>query len=300
MTPTREHIVALQRLSSELSAGLTSLDQIVSAAVAAPDPAAPARTLHVPQETRDALAAVIRGLYGPMTGSQWAAIEAVLNGQPATPAGAPEIGLTRADFDWAASALGGTYAQIRAVDEVESGGGWFTDVRASILDLDGPGGFIDGPNLPKILFEAHKFDGFTKGRYRASHPNLSSGRWNRSLYVGGQGEWERLHRAMQLDEEAALKSASVGRYQIMGFNHALAGFPNVRAFWEAMKESERRHLEAFVAFIKNTNLTAAFRKISNVHADCIPFARGYNGSGYARHRPPYNVRIARAHDKFDG
>ncbi len=209
-----------------------------------------------------------------------------------------QIGLSDADFAKAATALGCTIAQIRAVDEVESGGGWFKDVRADILAVDGPGGFIDGPSLPKILFEAHIFDRETQGRYRSRVPNLSSARWNRSLYVGGQAEWGRLHRAMLFDREGALKSASVGRYQIMGFNHKLADFDTVEAFWDAMKESERAHLDAFVTFIGKSGLGDALRRISNVHADCIPFAKGYNGGGYAKHDPGYHIRLARAHKKF--
>lgn len=222
---------------------------------------------------------------------------------PPAPETAPtglKIGISAQDFTNAATALGCTVAQIRAVDEVESGGGWFTDVRASILDLDGPGGFIDGPHLPKILFEAHHFARRTDppNRYNATHPNISSSRWNRSLYVGGQGEWARLHNAMKLDYEAALMSASVGRYQIMGFNHRAAGFATVDAFWTAMKESEARHLEAFVAFIRNTGLGDELRRVSNFHADCVPFARGYNGTGYAANE--YHIKIARAHKKWSG
>ena len=208
----------------------------------------------------------------------------------------PQIGLTAEDFAAAAVRLGCSVPQIRAVDEVESGGGWFTDVRSDILALDGPGGFIDGPNLPKILFEAHIFDRETKGRYRASHPNLSSARWNRALYVGGQGEWQRLYRAMQLDSVAALRSASVGRYQIMGFNHALAGYGTVEAFWQAMKISEAKQLTAFVSFVVNSNLADELRRISTVHADCVPFARGYNGPGYAAN--DYHIKIAKAFKKW--
>lgn len=214
------------------------------------------------------------------------------------PAPVQQVGLSLSDFAEVAVDLACSVAQIRAVWEVESGGGWFTDVRADILALDGPGGFIDGPNLPKILFEAHVFDRQTGGRFRKSHPNLSSARWNRALYVGGQGEYVRLYRAMQLDREAALMSASVGGAQIMGFNHKLAGFDTVEAFWQAMRSSERAHLDAFASFIRNAGLLSALRQISNVHADCVPFARGYNGSGYWRHDPPYNVRIARAHKKW--
>jgi hypothetical protein len=212
------------------------------------------------------------------------------------PAAVPQLGLTAEDFSSAASRLGCSVAQIRAVDEVESGGGWFTDVRAEILNLDGPGGFIDGPNLPKILFEAHHFDRLTGGKYRASHPNLSSAKWNRALYIGGQGEWSRLHKAMQLDREAALQSASWGRYQIMGFNFKLAGYGTVDAFVAAMMRSERDQLAAFVSFIINSKLGDELRGISTVHADCAPFARGYNGPGYAAN--DYHIKIAKAFKKW--
>lgn len=222
---------------------------------------------------------------------------ALWQGRAPVPAAATQqIGLTLADYQAAATALACTVAQIRAVDEVESKGGWFKDVRSDILGLDGEGGFIDGPHLPKILFEAHIFDRQTEGRYRQSHPNLSSARWNRALYVGGQGEWTRLYRAMQLAPRAALMSASVGRYQIMGFNHKLAGFDTVEAYWDAMKRSERDHLDAFVAFIRNAKLLSALRAISNSPRDCVAFAQGYNGAGYAANN--YHVKIAAAHAKW--
>ncbi|PXW67901.1 uncharacterized protein DUF3380 [Blastomonas natatoria] len=169
-------------------------------------------------------------------------------------------------------------------------------LRADILAADGPGGFLDGPHLPKILFEAHIFDRETGGRFRASHPNISSRTWNRKLYVGGQGEWLRLYQAMQLDRRAALRSASVGGAQIMGFNHQLAGFDTVEAFWDAMKTSERAHLAAFVSFIRNRGLVSALRAISNRPADCIAFAKGYNGSGFAANE--YHIKIAGAHAKW--
>ena len=205
--------------------------------------------------------------------------------------------LTGEDFAEAARRLGCSVAQIRAVFEVEaSGSGWFTDVRASILALDGPGGFLDGSTLPKILFEAHHFDRLTGGKFSRSHPNLSSPRWNRALYVGGQGEYERLHRAMQLDRTAALMSASWGAAQIMGFNHKLAGYETVEAFVEAMKAGARAHLMAFVEFVKSAGLVGALRAITADPASARAFARGYNGSGYATH--DYHGKIARAFAKW--
>lgn len=221
-------------------------------------------------------------------------------GLPRVAPGAPgtvTTELTAQDFADAARILGCSVAQIRAVFEVEAqGAGWFTDVRGAILELDGPGGFLDGPHLPKILFEAHVFDRETKGRYRATHPNISSAAWNRALYIGGQGEYERLHRAMALDRRAALRSASWGAAQIMGFNHKLAGFDTVEAFVDAMKTGSRAHLMAFVAYIQNSGLTNALRQITTYHASAVPFARGHNGPGYAANE--YHVRIARAFAKW--
>lgn len=199
---------------------------------------------------------------------------------PPAPAPIAKIGLSPQDFAAAASRLGCTVAQIRAVDELESNGsGFLPDGR------------------PRILFEAHKFDEFTGGRFRASHPGLSSQRWNKKLYVGGAREWNRLNQAIALDAVAALKSASAGRYQIMGFNFALADFESVEAFWVAMKRSERDHLDAFCAFIESKRLQDELRQISNVHAACIPFARGYNGEGFDRNS--YHIKLARAHSKWN-
>lgn len=116
---------------------------------------------------------------------------------PAAAAPIAKIGLSPQDFAAAASRLGCTVAQIRSVDEVGSNAsGFLPDGR------------------PSILFEAHKLDDFIGGRFRASHPGLSSQRWNKELYVGGAGEWSRLNQAIALDAVAALKSASAGRYQI--------------------------------------------------------------------------------------
>ncbi|MFN3582597.1 N-acetylmuramidase domain-containing protein [Phenylobacterium sp.] len=200
------------------------------------------------------------------------------------------------DFADAAVLLGSDVAKIRAVVAVESGGGWFTDIRKDILDLDGPGGFIDGDVLPKILFEAHLFSKATGGRYDKTHPNISSPAWNRALYIGGQAEYQRLHTAMLLDEEAALKSTSWGLGQILGSNFKAAGYRNVFAYVEAMKASERNQLLALVNFIKNTpGLLAKFHQIGADPASCAAFAAAYNGPSYATHN--YDGRIAQAYQR---
>lgn len=224
-------------------------------------------------------------------------IDAVADAFGLPKTGGVQLQLTEGDYVEAAQRLRCSVAQIKAVFEVEaSGAGWFTDVRGTILALDGPGGFLDGPHLPKILFEAHVFDRETKGRFRASHPNLSSARWNRALYVGGQGEYDRLYRAMSLDRIAALRSTSWGAPQIMGFNHQLAGFSTVDAFVDAMKSGVRAHLLAFAAFVENSGLSDALRRIDTSPASARAFARGYNGSAYAEN--DYHTKIAVAFAKW--
>lgn len=152
---------------------------------------------------------------------------------------------------------------------------------------------FDDQGRPTILFERHKFSEFSGGRFDGSHPDISN------ASPGGYGKFSeqygKLERAMALDESAALKSCSWGKFQIMGFNHVAAGFPTVHAFVEAMKASEAHHLSAFVSFVKaNRQLLRALQQ-----KDWATFARHYNGANYAinhydvKMRDNYN-RIANA------
>jgi LysM repeat protein len=177
--------------------------------------------------------------------------------------------LTAADWQRAATSLGVDVAAIQAVANVEApGSGFLADGR------------------PKILFEAAQFGRLTGDRYNASHPNISSAEWDRSLYVGGAGEYDRLAEARALNETAALQAASWGRFQIMGFNHRAAGFDNVQDFVRAMQRGEGQQLDAFVNFIKAD--PAMHRALQN--HDWTSFASAYNGPGYAANS--YDTKIA--------
>jgi len=206
------------------------------------------------------------------------AAEASAPAAPSAPTsgGQPQIGLSQADYQRAATALGVDVAAIRAVADVESSGS----------------GFLDS-GKPKILFEAHVFGRETGGRYNASHPNISSASWNRSLYgAGGEHQWERFSQAFRLNPEAAMKSASWGRFQIMGFNHQAAGYDTVGAFVDAMKASEGAQLDAFASFIESN--PSMHRALQN--HDWAAFARAYNGAGYAANQ--YDTKIAAAYARY--
>jgi len=173
-----------------------------------------------------------------------------------------------------ANRLGVETAKIRAVDEIESSGT----------------GFLENGE-PKILFEAHWFSRFTNGQYDDSHPNISSPQWDRSLYKGGQAEHTRLQEAVDLNRTAALKSASWGRYQIMGFNWNTCGYESLQKFINAMYGDEEDHLEAFVGFIEHENLAKPLK-----NGDWATFARRYNGPGYKKNN--YAKRLESAYRRF--
>ncbi|QLE02872.1 N-acetylmuramidase family protein [Galbibacter sp. BG1] len=181
--------------------------------------------------------------------------------------------LTENDFIWAADKLGCELAVIKAVAHVES--------RKTGFLSDGS---------PKILFEGHIFHRLTDGKYskREIYKDISYPYWTRKYYGDGFDEYKRFKRAFELDPVAAIKSASWGKFQIMGFNYNRAGFSTPEYFMYAMDTSERKHLEAFVDFIKSTGLSDELQR-----KDWQGFARGYNGPGYAKNR--YDEKLKKAY-----
>lgn len=180
------------------------------------------------------------------------------------------MSLTDQDFEDAAASLGCPVKYIKAVAQVEAPkGGFLPDGRAT------------------LLFEAHIFSKQTGHRFDAGYPQISSRTWNRTLYKGGAAEYDRQALAAALDRRAALRSASYGKFQIMGFNHAAAGYDTVDAFVLAMGLSEKHHLDAFVAFLKSQKLDAPLRE-----GRWADFARKFNGPGFAENQ--YDVKLAKA------
>lgn len=175
-------------------------------------------------------------------------------------------------------------------------------VKAVIkVESNGRGFLSDG--RPKILFEGHKFWSYlkNKGQYSdaemrelaSKHPNILHKTPDRSQYKGGAAEHDRLNAAKAIDEGSALKSASYGLFQIMGFNHGVAGHKKLENFIDAMYTSEEKHLEAFFEFCKSNRL---IKHLQN--KDWHNFARGYNGAAYAKHG--YHEKLERAYNQFSG
>jgi hypothetical protein len=185
--------------------------------------------------------------------------------------------LTDDQIKAAAEAAGLEPAALKAIDEVESKGAGF---------------LADGQ--PKILFEGHVF-WMTLIRHGLAPENIVRGNedilyptWDKSKYKGGPAEHRRLQKAAAIDREAALCSASWGRFQVMGFNWPVCGFKDLQTFINAMYQDEAGHLAAALGYIKGTGLGPALQR-----HDWAAFAKGYNGPGYAADN--YDVKLARAY-----
>lgn len=209
-----------------------------------------------------------------------ALLKVQLQGVPVAPPPTGKPTLTTADFERAAKRLGVPVSTVRAVAEVESGE---------------DGGF-DSLGRPTVLFEPHVFSKYTDHRFDATHGGVSYKVWKTKPYPTGTEDernaanWAKIEYAAKLDRVAAYMSASAGRFQVMGFNWKVCGYPSLDAFWEAMWRSEGDHLDAFVGFVVTNNLARHL-----VSGDWEAFARSYNGAGQAQ---AYGAKIALAVEKW--
>jgi hypothetical protein len=177
--------------------------------------------------------------------------------------------ISDSDIAEAATLLGVEQAAIYAVSKVESGG------RTG----------FDSKGRPKVLFEALWFHKFTGGKFDTRYPHLSQATWSGAKLYYDSDQWVRLSEAFALDAESALKSASWGKFQVMGFNHN--GFPNVFRFCDAMFKSEREHLRSFLAYCQDNHLVRHLKS-----KNWAEFAKGYNGDGYKHNKYDEKLKIA--------
>jgi hypothetical protein len=157
----------------------------------------------------------------------------------------------------------------------------------AVLDVESAGSGFDKQGRPKMLFEPHIFWrelGPGPKRDKAAAQGLAYPRWKRDYPADS---YPRLLKAIAIDEEAAMRSASWGLPQLMGFNCKLAGYPKAKAMVEAFLDDEETHLAAMIRFIKATGLDDELRR-----HDWKGYARGYNGKGFAQNG--YDRKLAAA------
>lgn len=191
------------------------------------------------------------------------------------PSGYVQPALSTSDFQALSREFELEIAVIQAVIKIESNGSGFL-----LLELP--------PARPKILFERHWFYKLTPQPVSHSRPDLSHPYWDKSQYKGGSREWQRLLEAMNFDEIPALKSASFGLGQVMGFNYSKAGCTSIQQFVEENFAGEYWQARHMLNFIVNTGLSDQLRR-----KDWAGFAKRYNGPGYKKNA--YDTKLANAY-----
>lgn len=153
--------------------------------------------------------------------------------------------------------------RVRALDETESRGDGF-----------------DSKGRPKMLFEPHLFYKLLEGdeRAKAVKAGLAYAKWKKDYPADS---YPRLIRAMEINRDAALKSASWGRYQTLGSHHRILGYRSPDAMVHAFMEDEETHLEAFVSFIIVNRIDDDLRE-----GRYDTFFAAYNGPAYKENGYP--------------
>jgi len=180
---------------------------------------------------------------------------------------------TDAEKEAIAQRLGGTLKQINAVSAVESsGGGW------------------DQSGLIKILYERH----YVWRRLKVKIPFLSdpvAGGYTLDADKNGVNDsWEKLSDMARRNPQVAFESVSWGKFQVMGAWWQRLGYPSVFDMAWGLRAREAAHYELLAKYIEANGLQRAFQSLSGNPADCLAFARGYNGPK----QQGYDQRLAKA------
>lgn len=175
----------------------------------------------------------------------------------------PAVRLEGVDVPLMADRINVPEDRVRALDETESRGDGF-----------------DSKGRPKMLFEPHLFYRLLEGdeRAKAVKAGLAYAKWKKDY---PSDSFPRLIRAMEINRDAALKSASWGRYQTLGSHHRILGYRSPDAMVYAFMQDEDSHLEAFVSFIIVNRIDDDLRE-----GRYDTFFAAYNGPGYRENGYP--------------
>lgn len=167
----------------------------------------------------------------------------------------------------------------------------------AVVDVEARGSGFDNRGRPKILFEKHIMYRVTKGavRDRLVKAGLAATRWRPGRYPkSSDARYAQLAKAQKIAGDAAYKAISMGLPQILGTNHAAAGYKSAKAMFDDFSRGVGAHLLAMAKFIAaNPKMHAALRRL-----DWAGFASRYNGPGYRKNR--YDEKLAEAYRRHSG
>lgn len=170
------------------------------------------------------------------------------------------------------------------------------DHLQAFLNVESRSQGFDRAGRPIILNEPHVFYRNLSGaeRDKAVKDGLAYRKWGEKPYPKSSDDryiW--LHRAMAINETAALKSCSYGSTQVLGENFSMVGYETIQDMVRAFMDDEENHVEAMVKFILATGIADDMRE-----ERWATVARVYNGPGYKKNQ--YDVKMAREFAKLRG
>ncbi len=183
--------------------------------------------------------------------------------------------ITEESFIKAAKKIGCKVAMVKAVKEIEGK----------------DSGFLSNGEV-KILFEPHVF--WKELKAKGIKPIISDicyPTWGTKPYGKESEQHLRLQKAVNIDRDSALKSASWGMFQILGNNYKLCGCISIQDFINKMSNGEDSQLDLFVNYIVNSHLDDEMRE-----EDFAGFARAYNGVYYYKNK--YDLKLKSAFNSF--
>lgn len=169
--------------------------------------------------------------------------------------------------------------------------------RAVVHVEAGGAGFWNDGNM-KMLYEGHIAWRETRNNPKLQKQLVDAGvawkGWGAKKYGKAGVSRDRLRKALAIAGERAYRWASYGLPQTMGFNaKTIMGYKDAAALVSDFLTGERAQLSGLFKFIKGAGLLKALKA-----EDWRTFAKGYNGSSYAKHN--YHGRLADAAAKFKG
>ncbi|MCK9234878.1 MAG: N-acetylmuramidase family protein [Gammaproteobacteria bacterium] len=168
----------------------------------------------------------------------------------------------------------------------------------AIFEVESKGAGFLPSGRPIILFERHifyrqvrDFAGINRAnelmKLRPDIINTATGG-----YKGGEAEWDRLRDARNLYNIQALRSASWGLGQVMGFHAERIGFRDVTFMVNSAAVSERQQAGMMLQFCKTDPALLHAIRIK----DFPGIAKIYNGSNYAINK--YDEKLRDSYKKY--
>ena len=173
------------------------------------------------------------------------------------------------------------------------------EVMMAIAKQESHGGGFFQNGKPKILFERHKMyqhlkaKGYNVSELEKKYPDIINHK------PGGYGpsstQHQRLAQARQIDEKAAIMSASWGRFQIMGETYNYT-YDSPQELEKAMNASEKQQLRYFAAFVRKKAGGRLLTALKNKQWETV--ATLYNGANWQRTNPNYVSNIKKYYAEF--